>query len=186
MWQSLVANFAVIGLFGFVWLHSQDLLLHVRRRYRFALFGVAMGAGAIVSMLLSSELQPGVIFDLRGCFVAMAAFLGGPIAVAITALMAGGFRMAMGGVGVAAALMSIALVSAIGLAARAIVDRRGPNSSAGPGAVLAFSLVTATAPLGGFVLLPEAMLGIALSSAVPIVFLGFVGTSVATFLGMSR
>ena len=41
MWQSLIANFAVVGLFGFAWLHSQTLLRQIRRPYRSAIFGVA-------------------------------------------------------------------------------------------------------------------------------------------------
>ena len=49
MWQSLIANFAVVGLFGFAWLHSQTLLRHVRRPYRSAIFGVATGAGGTAS-----------------------------------------------------------------------------------------------------------------------------------------
>jgi diguanylate cyclase (GGDEF)-like protein/PAS domain S-box-containing protein len=182
MWQSLIANFAVVGLFGFGWLHLQDLLRRVRRPYRRAILGTVMGVGAIVSMQLSIEIQPGVYFDLRGCFVAMAAFLGGPVAVAITALMTGGFRAALGGVGVAGALLSIALVSATGLVAHALVRRRGAST----GVILAFSLASATAPLAGFVLLPEAMLWTALKAGMPIVAIGFVATAVATFFLVQR
>jgi diguanylate cyclase (GGDEF)-like protein/PAS domain S-box-containing protein len=178
MWQSLIANFAVVGLFGFAWLHSQTLLRQMRRPYRSAIFGVATGAGAIISMLLTSELQPGVYFDLRGCFVAMAAYLGGPIAAGIAAVLTGSYRAAMGGAGVAGALMSIGLISAVGLGARALSGRHND----GRWAIMAFSLASALAPLGGFTLLPEGMLLAALEAAVPIVALGFVATFTATRL----
>jgi diguanylate cyclase (GGDEF)-like protein/PAS domain S-box-containing protein len=178
MWQSLIANFAVVGLFGFAWLHSQTLLRQIRRPYRSAIFGVATGAGAVISMLLTTELQPGVSFDLRGCFVAMAAYFGGPIAAGIAAVLTGGYRAAMGGAGVAGALMSIGLISAMGLGARALLGQNAGNRWA----VVGFSLASAVAPLGGFTLLPEGMMMMALSAAIPIVALGFVATFAATSL----
>lgn len=176
MWQSIIANFSVVGLFGFGWLHAQDLLRKVRRGPRHALLGLVMGAGAIVSMLLTSELRPGVYFDLRGCFVAMAAFLGGPLAVAVTAVVAGAFRTALGGAGVPGALMSIGLVATAGLLSRALVGRHSDNRFA----ILLFSLVSAAAPLGGFSLLPPQIIGEALDAGLPIVVLGTVATFAAT------
>jgi diguanylate cyclase (GGDEF)-like protein/PAS domain S-box-containing protein len=176
MWQSLIANFAVVGLFGFGWLHAQDLLRQVKRRDRHAIFGVVMGAGGIASMLMSSELQPGVYFDLRGCFIAMAAFLGGPAAVLISTILAGSFRVVLGGAGVLGALMSLALVSAIGLIARALRARYG----GGWIAILLFAAASAVAPIAGFVLLPEVALGPALAVAPPIILLGLVSTFAAT------
>lgn len=171
MWQSLIANFAVVGLFGFAWLHFQRLLRQMRRPYRSAIFGLATGGGAIISILLTTELQPGVYFDLRGCFVAMAAYLGGPIAVGVAAVLTGGYRATMGGAGLAGALVTIALIAALGLGARGLSSRQGGNRWA-----ILFSLASAMAPLGGFALLPEGLMMMALMTAIPILTLGFVAT----------
>jgi len=183
MWHSLIANFAVVGLFVFGWLQSQDLLGRVTRRYRRAALGAVMGAGAIVSMLLSTELQPGVFFDLRSSFVAISAFLGGPVAVAITAIAAGGYRLVLGGVGVAGALSSIGMVAAAGLVAHAWLGRRTAN----PLEIVAFSLVTAVLPLSGILLLPASAGEAVLGAALPKIVLGFAATAAAAFsLAQSR
>lgn len=173
MWHSLIANFAVVGLFVFGWLQSQDLLTRVRRPFRRVAFGIVMGSGSIVSMLLTTELEPGVFFDLRSSFVAISAFLGGPISVAITGLMAATYRAALGGVGLTGALLSIGIVAMIGLAAHGwLGNRTAPLPLIG-----AFSFASALVPLGGFMLLPEPARNVALGAVGPMIVMAFVATA---------
>lgn len=177
MWHSLIANFAVVGLFVLGWLQSQDLLRRVRRPLRRVAFGMVMGAGSIVSMLLTTELQPGVFFDLRSSFVAISAFLGGPISVAITGLMAATYRAAMGGIGATGALLSIGIVAMIGLAAHAWLG----NRTARLPLIAAFSFTTALVPLGGVLLLPEAARSVALGALGPMIVMAFAATAASAY-----
>ncbi len=177
MWQSLIANFAVVGLFVFGWLQSQDLLARVRRPYRRVAFGLLMGLGSIVSMMLTTELQPGVLFDLRSSFVAVSAFLGGPIAAALTTAMAAGYRVMLGGVGLTGALLGIGVVALIGLVAHGWMGYR----TASHARILTFSLATAVIPRASVLLLPETMRAAALEAVVPMIALAFIATAVATY-----
>lgn len=177
MWHALIANFAVVGLVVFGWLQSQDLLGRLRRPYRRAAFGVVMAAGAVMSMMLSVELQPGLFFDLRTSFVALSALLGGPVAVAITALVAGSYRLLLGGVGAIGALYSMGGVAAIGLIAHAWLRGRTPE----PVAIIAFAIATSLLPLGLVLLLPDDSRGAALAAGLQRSFLAFAATALAVF-----
>lgn len=177
MWHSLIASFAVVGLFVFGWMQSQEFLGRMRRPYRRAIFGLVMGTGSIVSMLLSAELQPGVFFDLRSSFVALAGLLGGPIAVTVTAAMTAAYRLAMGGIGSGGAMLGIAIAAAMGIAAHAWLGRRTPN----PLEIVLFSLAAAMVPLLAVTVLPEPARSSALGAALPMVLLGFAATAAAAF-----
>jgi len=175
MWQSLIANFAVVGLFVFGWLQAQDVLLKMRRPYRQMTFGVLMGTGAVVSMLLTSELPGGLYFDLRASFVAVSALLGGPLATVFTLAMAGAYRATMGGVGLGGALFGMGIVSAMGLVAHYWLGRRSPDIRV----ILIFALVTALVPLLLLMLLPEPARARAQDALGPMIGIGFLATSAA-------
>lgn len=184
MWQSLIANFAVVGIFIFGWLQSQELLGKVKRRSRRLLFGAVMGLGAIASMLLSAELQPGVFFDLRSTFIAISAFIGGPFAALVTASMTAIYRLGVGGAGTWGAMLGITLVLVVGLAAHALIRRRTPTVIE----IILFSAVAASVPLLGFSVLPAAVRSNAFhDAALPVVVLGFAALVIAlTGIAQSR
>nr|WP_210304079.1 diguanylate cyclase [Rhizobium esperanzae] len=81
-------------------------------------FGLMMGLGAVLSMLLSVEVGSGYYLDLRSTLLAVSAVYGGPLAVLVTGALTAAQRISMGGAGVEPALISIMLVSALGLAVR--------------------------------------------------------------------
>jgi len=177
MWHALIANFAVVGLFVFGWLQSQDLLGQLKRPYRRAAFGLCMGGAALASMLLTVELEPGIFFDLRSSSVALAGLLGGPIAAAIAAVMAGGYRLALGGAGAFNGVVSIVLVAAIGALVHWWLGRRTASLLE----IALFSLVTAVVPMTGILLLPEPLRSGAADAVLPMIVLGFGATAAAAY-----
>jgi len=115
VWQVLIANLAVVSLFISVWAHAQHFLEMRSKRYRQILFALFMGAGAVATMSLPVELQPGVYFDLRSSLVAMAGFFTGPLGGLIAFVMAAAYRLSMGGAGALPGIVSIALAATCGV-----------------------------------------------------------------------
>jgi len=116
VWQVLIANLAVVSLFISIWAHAQHFLEMRSKRYRQVLFALFMGAGAVATMSLPVELQPGVYFDLRSSFVAMAGFFTGPLGGLIALAIAGAYRLVLGGAGTLPGIVSIALAAICGMA----------------------------------------------------------------------
>ena len=129
-WQMLAGNLAVVALVVLGWGHARFWLRSLPGRVRGALFGVAMGAGAIASMLMAVQIIPGLYIDLRFSLIAVSAFFGGPLAAAITLVMAMGVRIAMGGTALHFALLYMLLATCIGLGVRFFCLRRGATVGA--------------------------------------------------------
>ena len=176
MWHSLIANFAVVGLFVSAWLQSQDFLQETKRFHRRLLFGAFMGCGAVVSMLLSAELRPGVFFDLRSTFVALSAFLGGPFAVLLTGSIVALYRVVIGGVGVAGGLVGIMLAIVTGLIAHTIIGKKTPTWTQ----LAVFACAASATPMLSLAALPQAIRDEAIRGALlPMLVLGFCATFIA-------
>ena len=128
MWYALIANLAVVGLVLSVWTHV-CLILHILlgRRIRMAVFGAVMGLGAVLSMLLSVELQSGVFFDLRYTLIGVSGLLGGPIAALVTGAIVTVYRLYMGGAGIAADSVGIVISTGLGLLGYGLLRGRLPS-----------------------------------------------------------
>ena len=87
-WQLLAGNLAVVALFVLGWAHARFWLRGVPGTTRSVLFGLAMGLGAVSTMLMAAEVLPGRFLDQRLSLVAVAAFLGGPLAARVTLIIA--------------------------------------------------------------------------------------------------
>lgn len=173
MWQTLFANFAVVGLFVSAWLQAQDRLRTVRRRGRRLLFGLFMGCGAIASMLLAIEFQPGIFFDLRSTFIALAGFLGGPLGAGVAAIIAMGYRTTLGGAGLIGGLLGISLAALTGLSAQRLIGRKTPTLVQ----TIAFAAGSATIPLLSLATLPLAIrTQVFQGAALPMAAVGFAAT----------
>ena len=115
-WQSLVANLAVVALFISGWVHGQFIFAGRSPQWRLAAFGVTMGLGAVVSMLLAIPIG-GVLFDLHLSLIALASFFGGPLASAIAAFIAIAYRVwVVGGPAALPGTAGICLAALMGLA----------------------------------------------------------------------
>ena len=120
----LAGNLAVVALFVLTWAHVRYWLRLLPRPIRVILFAVTMGVGTIATMSMSVEVQPGLYFDLRASLLAIAGFFGGWQAALLSALMAGTYRLSMGGAGAWAGVVGIGLASGSGLALRLLVGGR--------------------------------------------------------------
>jgi diguanylate cyclase (GGDEF)-like protein/PAS domain S-box-containing protein len=129
IWHALATNLAVAALFFALWALAQPLLEDQRRPARHLALGVSMGIGAVTSMLLSVELQPGMFVDLRSSMIAVAGFFGGPVAALVAGAMAALYRVSVGGSGAVAGLTVIGLAALIGIAGSLL--RRGKPVTAG-------------------------------------------------------
>lgn len=88
------------------------------KRVKQVLSGIVFGGVCIIGMSLPIELSPGVIFDPRSVILSMAALFGGPVVALITSVIAGGYRIWIGGVGMFAGVELIIISSCLGLAYR--------------------------------------------------------------------
>jgi diguanylate cyclase (GGDEF)-like protein/PAS domain S-box-containing protein len=125
-WQYLVGNLAVVALFISAWVHGQFIFAGRPKVLRDAVFGAVMGLGAVASMTMSIQIQPGVLFDLRSSLIALAAFFGGPVAAIVAAGFALVTRWIIGGAGVFPGTISIVAVAVTGLAVSMFTRGRIP------------------------------------------------------------
>jgi diguanylate cyclase (GGDEF)-like protein/PAS domain S-box-containing protein len=79
------------------------------------LSGLLFGASAVIGMLSAIELEPGLIFDARSVLLGVAGLFGGPLAAAIATGIAGGYRLWVGGIGLAAGMVNIVGPALLGL-----------------------------------------------------------------------
>jgi diguanylate cyclase (GGDEF)-like protein/PAS domain S-box-containing protein len=124
LWQGLLANLSAVALCLAIWTHSLGRLRQMRHTARSLITGAIVGLGMVSTMLLSFEVQPGVHFDLRGALMVNVALFGGPLAAGIAFAMGAVFRIVIGGGGVVAGLVSMALAFGIGASLRLAWRRR--------------------------------------------------------------
>lgn len=153
MWLALCANLAIVGFFLSIWANLQDWVLHRSAIVHSVVLGSLMAVASAAAMLFATELSPGVFFDLRVTTVATAAMLGGPVAGLIAAVATAFIRLAMGGAGAIAGVVTVGLSLAAGLVGYRMWGRRRPTL----GATVLVSLLVASTPLLGTLLLPEAV-----------------------------
>ncbi len=173
MWQNLVVNLSVISGAILIWQLVADRFVSLSSRQSELTTGVVLGLAGCLSMAVAEPLIPGFIFDMRGAMVSCAAYFGGPIGAVAAVILTGGWRMQLGGGGVAAGVLSIVSVALAALVFRAVHGSRPP----GPRSLAALSLVVAFAYCAGYVLVPkESFLAIVKLSVVPLTTLTFATT----------
>jgi diguanylate cyclase (GGDEF)-like protein/PAS domain S-box-containing protein len=85
--------------------------------------GVLFGVICIVGMMTPIVLTPGVIFDARSVVLSMAGLFGGPLVAGVAAIIAGGYRLWLGGLGVEVGLLVVLSSVTLGLLLRHAVAR---------------------------------------------------------------
>ena len=142
--------------------------------------GLLFGGICVVGMMLPVEITPGVIFDPRSVILAMASLFGGYLVAAISAVIAGAYRIWIGGGGVYVGVAVIISCSALGLIYR-YANQRG-WTRIGPWQLLLFGLVVHLVEVMLFTQLPAEVVDRVMSTvALPLV-LTF--TPATAFLGM--
>ncbi|WPL15404.1 Autoinducer 2 sensor kinase/phosphatase LuxQ [Thiorhodovibrio winogradskyi] len=85
--------------------------------------GALFGLVALAGMLYPMTLMPGVIFDGRSVVLSMAGLFGGPISAAVAALIAGIYRLWLGGPGVYMGIGTLLTAAALGVGFRYLCQR---------------------------------------------------------------
>lgn len=83
--------------------------------------GVLFGVISIVGMMMPIVVAPGVIVDARSVVLAMVGLFGGPVAAGVAALLAGAYRLWLGGVGAAVGVTVVVCCVVFGLLYRQAV-----------------------------------------------------------------
>lgn len=177
MWQHLTANLAAVALFVSGWNYVQPWLEGYSQRFRLLVFACIMGWGAFASMLLSVQVAPGILLDLRTSLVATAGFFAGVPGAMVAAAFPLGYRVAIGGEGLPAGIMGIALAACAGAVVNRLMGPRLPSAVH----VLVFSFC-----VGLILLLPFAILRHSAAADIrlvlPLIMLNMAATAVAGFV----
>ncbi|MGF1592446.1 MAG: sensor histidine kinase [Kiloniellaceae bacterium] len=83
-----------------------------------ALSGLLFGGICVIGMMTPVQVLPGVIFDARSVILSMSGLFGGPVVGGIAAVIAGGYRVWLGGDGVYVGIAVVVSCVLLGLAYR--------------------------------------------------------------------
>jgi diguanylate cyclase len=117
-----------LGMAALVVLAHSEIMRRFDGRSRFQEIGTGLlfGLGAVFAMLNPMTVIPDVLVDNRGVLIALAGPFGGWAGTAVAALIAGGYRIWLGGAGVSAGLLSIGTAASAGLICACWI-RRSPE-----------------------------------------------------------
>ena len=156
--QGLIANLAMVGVFAALWTFLGDAAERLPSWGRKAGLGLLMGLGAVAMMSLPVVVRPGLFLDLRVSVIAQAALFGGPVGALVAVLVAGAYRIFLGGAGIVPGLVLIGLGALMGLAVYALT--RGQAVRRLDVVLLAFGAMLVS--LVTLLLIPSAMIETAL------------------------
>lgn len=98
--------------------------LDIGRHVQWIALGVLFGSGAILAMLTSAPVAPGVLIDTRAIMVGLAGAFAGTLAGLVAGAIAILFRLWLGGAGVTLGSASIAIAMIAGIAWAKLLPRR--------------------------------------------------------------
>jgi diguanylate cyclase (GGDEF)-like protein/PAS domain S-box-containing protein len=139
LWLGLLANTAIVALVISLWSNVRLPIFNRQGAFHGWEFGALFGLGAIGVMLIPFQVDGGFLIDLRITMIGIAAFIGGPVAGLVTATVAAGFRIYLGGAGVFVGLLGISLACGAGLLGHRLKAGEAPDLKES----LLFSLVLA-------------------------------------------
>jgi diguanylate cyclase (GGDEF)-like protein/PAS domain S-box-containing protein len=142
-------------LLALCWLQTVNSRLWANRyRLRQGAAGLLFGGTCIVGMLTPISLEPGLIFDGRTAVLSMAGLFGGPLVAVLAGLLAGAYRLWVGGPGVWVGLANVLLPLLLGV----LYWHYHRLGKLGIGAwqLLAFGLLVSALAVGLLALLPAA------------------------------
>ena len=156
----LVANVGVLAILAWFASYLRSPLLSRCEQGSLCargLLGGAFGLAVVLVMAFPVQISDGVFGDSRGAPLLISGLVGGPVAAAVTAVIAAAGRYAAGGVGTFSGIVYIALVGALGVVFRWGLRRRGTTF---PSLLqlTALAVVTSVVTSPVILLLPEASL----------------------------
>lgn len=144
------------------------------------LSGLLFGGICVVGMMLPVEITPGVIFDPRSVILATASLFGGYLVAAISAIIAGAYRIYIGGGGVYVGVAVVISCSVLGLIYRYATQRGWARI--GPWELLLFGFIVHVVEVMLFTQLPAEVVDRVMSTVALPLILTF--TPATAFLGM--
>lgn len=177
LWLHLLASLAMLSVLMLVWEMLSDVIPLAAQRRRATVFGILMAVGAALSMMTAVQVLPGFYADLRTPLVAASGFFGGPVAAAISTMVALGVRIYLSGDGLIVGIINIALSAMIGLIGqRLLAARRMRYTHVG-----LFASATTASVMVAYLLFPAGMrVEMLRQTGLPIALLVFLG---ALFVG---
>jgi len=169
IYLSLIHNIALLVALSVV--HSFLLRGFRRTGFRFALLsGLLFGTVAVLGMMTPVQWAPGIIFDGRSIILGIAGLFGGPLAAGVAALIAGAYRVHLGGAGLWMGLAVILEAAALGTLGYYL--RKRWNRMTRMEALLGMGLAIHLVMLALMALLPGAYVGEVIRSfALPVLLL---------------
>lgn len=145
------------------------------------LTGILFGGICVIGMILPFELRSGVIFDTRSVVLSVASLFSGPIGAFIAAIIAGGYRIFIGGVGVYVGISIVIASTCLGLAYRYCVEKGWAKINVTQ--LLVFGLVVHLVQILLYTQLPSALFEqIMANIAIPILFIFTLATALLGLL----
>jgi len=143
-----------VGLLALVALLYADLQQRVNQRSLAwpVACGLLFGIAAVMTMIQPIWMAPGIFIDARSVVLGLAASAAGPLAALVAGVIAGAYRLWLGGIGAAAGLTSIIATTAVGIVFASAMAARGTRVSSRH--MLLLGLMVAPAHMLGFLLLP--------------------------------
>ena len=123
MYQTLILNVSLLVALATFYTLLARLRMEGRLWSRLV-SGLLFGAVAIVGMSVPFHYAPGVIYDGRSIVLAMAGLFGGGATALVAAVVAGAYRLYLGGGGVWAGVATLASSALVGLAFRRLAGNR--------------------------------------------------------------
>src|SRR5690554_6207816 len=111
--HNLVLLIALTSFYGFFLQQLQN-----KPRSFKVVIGLWFGLAAIAGMMLPFEFQKGIFYDGRSIILGLSALFGGWLPALLSALLAGAYRIYLGGPGVYAGVSTLILCALTGLALR--------------------------------------------------------------------
>lgn len=136
--------------------------------------GMLFGVFAIGCMYAKIPVYEGVIVDQRNAIIALSGVCGGPLSAIISAVMAGCYRLYLGGSGALAGVIGICLAGIAGICLKRLLGRLDTLPKAFVGALLATIII-----LPGFLFVEDFQTGFNLMKSMAFPY------GVAIFLGIS-
>lgn len=147
----LIANIGLLALLAWaVSLFGRYIFVESRHPSPAAasIVGTTFGLTAALLMVVPIEMEPGIIGDGRGAPILMSGIVGGPVAAAITCVIAAGMRLYLGGPGAPGGALYIVIIACAGVIWNYVSIRRQHSGIDIPAFVLLATITTAaTAPV---------------------------------------
>ena len=109
----LIENAALLVAMAVVYDLLAQRLLHGSLPYQLAAGGL-FGIVALISMSTPVAFAPGIFYDGRSIILCVAGFIGGPASGGVAAVMAGGYRLWIGGAGTLVGVLTIIEAAGLG------------------------------------------------------------------------